>query len=83
MKNFINTIWKSLESKGRYTTLVSLFLATPVNTHAVIVYFSTEDWFTEQRIIVLCVFNALAWFWAIMPSKLSVKASNFEVTVED
>lgn len=82
-KNPLSGIWKTFSEKGRWTTFLSLVIAFPINVSGMIQYFNDPDWFTESRILVLAVLNGIAWFWAIMPSRLVAKGPAWEVTIED
>lgn len=85
MKNLIIALWNTLKEKGKWSTLMSILLAFPVNMHAVFMYFQNPDFFTTQRLTVLAVLNGIAWFWAIMPSKVTAKwgGGTGELTIED
>jgi len=83
MRKFFKGLWDTLAEKGKWTTLMSLVIASPINIVAITQYFTDPDWFTDQRLLVLCILNGLAWFWAIMPSRITAKGKSFELTIED
>lgn len=82
-RNALSVLWGALAEKGKWTTLLSMVMAFPINGAAIYYYFSNPDWFTEQRLLALAILNGIAFFWAIMPSRITAKAANFELIVED
>lgn len=74
---------KILQDKGKIATIIGLVFAFPINIKFTIDYFMRAVEYTRGELTALCVFNAVAMVWFILPSRVIIKGPKIEITVED
>lgn len=76
------SLWKALEQKGKFATIIGFIFALPVDIKFIWELFHNTE-FTKEYLMAVIVLNIVAMAWFILPSKISIKAKSLEITIED
>jgi hypothetical protein len=78
----MKTLWKILEHKGKFATIIGFLLSLPVNSKFIYLYFKDHE-FLKSDLTTIIVINVVAMIWFILPSKISIKSDKLTIEVED
>ena len=82
MGKIFSTIWKGLEQKGKFATLIGFFFAAPANAKFLYAFFQGVD-YSRESLLNLSILNGIAMIWFILPSSISIKGHPFEIVIKD
>ncbi len=74
--------WNILAEKGKIATIIGFLFACPANVWAVWKLYRKVMVTIDQLWVVVAI-NIIGMMWFILPSKISIKSTKFQLTVED
>lgn len=85
---FGKALWKALGEKGKLATIIGTLHIVPAQIYFVYMLvtkgFVGMEYEALQNIMsIYGVINLIGILWYILPSKISIKGSKFEVIIED
>jgi len=78
----MSKLWAIIAEKGKWATLLGMFLAFPTNIQFLSLLFSGYV-FTVEELYPYIFANIMAMFWFILPSSIKLSSDKFTFEVKD